>query len=127
LSVFFTDLDNTLIYSHKREIGEEKTVVEYLDGRQQSFMTNYTYKYLKNAKWLDIVPVTTRIDTQFKRITCMNELNILEDNVHFYGDFNILDIKETGQDWTGWQTGTEGVTGETGQKDQFICIGDNNI
>lgn len=78
MSVFFTDLDNTLIYSHKREIGEEKTVVEYLDGRQQSFMTNYTYKYLKNAKWLDIVPVTTRIDTQFKRITCMNELNIKE-------------------------------------------------
>lgn len=78
MAVFFTDLDNTLIYSHKREIGEEKTVVEYLDGRQQSFMTNYTYDYLKNANWLDIVPVTTRIDTQFKRITCMEELNIKE-------------------------------------------------
>lgn len=62
-----------------------------------------------------------------RKINNMNELNILEDNVHFYGDFNILDIKETGQDWTGWQIGTEGVTGEMGQKDQFICIGDNII
>ena len=62
-----------------------------------------------------------------RKINNMNELNILEDNVHFYGDFNILDIKETGQDWTGWQTGTEGVTGEMGQKDQFICIGNNII
>lgn len=62
-----------------------------------------------------------------RKINNMNELNILEDNVHFYGDFNILDINETGQDWTGWQTGTEGVTGEMGQKDQFICIGNNNI
>lgn len=62
-----------------------------------------------------------------RKINNMNELNILEDNVHFYGDFNILDIKETGQDWTGWQIGTEGVTGEMGQKDQFICIGNNNI
>ena len=51
-----------------------------------------------------------------RKINNMNDLNILEDNVHFYGDFNILDIKETGQDWTGWQTGTEGVTGEMGQK-----------
>lgn len=56
-----------------------------------------------------------------RKINNMNELNILEDNVHFYGDFNILDIKETGQDWTGWQTG------EMGQKDQFICIGNNII
>lgn len=62
-----------------------------------------------------------------RKINNMNELNTLEDNVHFYGDFDILDIKETGQDWTGWQTGTEGVTGEVGQKDQFICIGDNII
>lgn len=62
-----------------------------------------------------------------RKINNMNELNFLEDNVHFYGDFNILDIKETGQDWTGWQTGTEGVTGEMGQKDQFICIGNNII
>lgn len=62
-----------------------------------------------------------------RKINNMNELNILEDNVHFYGDFNILDIQETGQDWTGWQTGTEGVTGEMGQKDQFICIGNNII
>lgn len=62
-----------------------------------------------------------------RKINNMNELNTLEDNVHFYGDFDILDIKETGQEWAGWQIGTEGVTGEVGQKDQFICIGDNII
>jgi hypothetical protein len=60
-----------------------------------------------------------------RKIHNVTELNFLEDNVHFYGEFDLPGIPETGHDWTGWQTGTEGVTGEIGQKDQFICIGDN--
>ena len=72
---FFTDLDNTVVYSHRRNIGTEKTVVEYLDGKQQSFMTDHTYEYLKNAVWIDIIPVTTRTASQFSRLS-LQELRI---------------------------------------------------
>lgn len=76
MSVFFADLDNTLIYSHRRSIGKEKLPVEYLDGKQQSYMTNYSYRFLKDAKWIDIVPVTTRTYEQFRRLTFMEDLHI---------------------------------------------------
>ena len=39
---FFCDLDHTLIYSHRVALGEEKVVVEYLNGKEQSFMTRTT-------------------------------------------------------------------------------------
>ena len=39
---FFTDLDNTLIYSYKHEIGEQKKSVELYQGRWISYMTNET-------------------------------------------------------------------------------------
>lgn len=87
--------------------------------------TQNTINKIANSISADTSTAASRLI--LRKINNMNELNILEDNVHFYGDFNILDIKETGQDWTGWQIGTEGVTGEVGQKDQFICIGDNII
>lgn len=87
--------------------------------------TQNTINKIANSISADTSTAASRLI--LRKINNMNELNILEDNVHFYGDFNILDIKETGQDWTGWQIGTEGVTGEMGQKDQFICIGDNTI
>lgn len=87
--------------------------------------TQNTINKIANSISADTSTAASRLI--LRKINNMNELNILEDNVHFYGDFNILDIKETGQDWTGWQTGTEGVTGEMGQKDQFICIGNNII
>ena len=73
---FFTDLDNTLIYSHRRDIGNEKLPVEYIEGRQQSYMTNYSYRFLKAAGWIDIVPITTRTYAQFKRLTFINDLHI---------------------------------------------------
>lgn len=87
--------------------------------------TQNTINKIANSISADTSTAASRLI--LRKINNMNELNILEDNVHFYGDFNILDIKETGQDWTGWQIGTEAVTGEVGQKDQFICIGDNII
>lgn len=68
MSILFTDLDNTMIYSHHREIGKPKIVVEHLDGRQQSFMTEFTYDFLSSADWLEVVPVTTRTERQYSRI-----------------------------------------------------------
>lgn len=67
--VFFSDLDNTLIYSYQHEIGEAKRCVEIYQGREISFMTEKTYEYFCQAKEkFLIVPVTTRTIEQYKRI-----------------------------------------------------------
>jgi len=75
MSIFFTDLDNTLIYSHNREIGKTKVVVEYLNGREQSFMTELAYNFLSYADWLKVVPVTARTEQQYRRIECSERLH----------------------------------------------------
>lgn len=74
MSIFFTDLDNTMIYSHHREIGKPKIVVEHLDGKEQSFMTEFAYDFLSSADWLEIIPVTTRTKHQYDRIECSEKL-----------------------------------------------------
>lgn len=69
MDVFFTDLDRTLIYSYKQEIGKEKRSVELYQGREISFMTEKTYRLLLEVKkWMCIVPVTTRTMEQYSRI-----------------------------------------------------------
>ncbi len=67
--VFNTDLDNTLIYSYKHDIGHEKVNVEKYQGRDISFMTVKAYNLLKkiNEKIL-VVPTTTRTQEQYERI-----------------------------------------------------------
>lgn len=65
---FFTDLDNTLLYSHRHLISEPMVWVEQLNGRNQSFMTERTYRYLKAQNWLNIIPVTTRTLSQYSRL-----------------------------------------------------------
>ncbi len=76
MDVFFTDIDNTLIYSHRHMIPGEKIVVEHIDGREQSYMTRYTYAHLKSFQWLLIVPVTTRTEEQYKRLQYLDLLGI---------------------------------------------------
>lgn len=69
MDVFFTDLDRTLIYSYKQEIGKEKRSVEIYQGRKISFMTEKTYRLLLEVKKrMCIVPVTTRTVEQYSRI-----------------------------------------------------------
>lgn len=68
MSILFTDLDNTLIFSHHRKIGKPKIVVEYMDGREQSFMTRFSYDFFAAADYLRLIPVTTRTEKQFRRI-----------------------------------------------------------
>lgn len=74
MNLFFTDLDNTMIYSHHIKISKPKIVVEHLNGREQSFMTEYAYNFLSSADWLEIVPVTTRTQQQYDRIECSEKL-----------------------------------------------------
>lgn len=69
LIVFHADLDNTLIYSWKHEIGEEKTCVEVYEGRELSFMTGQSSSLLKKVRKKTLfVPVTTRTREQYERI-----------------------------------------------------------
>ncbi|MDE7244617.1 MAG: HAD family hydrolase [Oscillospiraceae bacterium] len=75
MTAFFSDLDHTLLYSHRVEIAEEKTVVEYLHGREQSYMTRRTLDWLREAaSWLRLIPVTTRSPEQYGRIFIFRDL-----------------------------------------------------
>ena len=68
--LLFTDLDNTLIYSYKREIGYGKVAVEAYQGRIISYMTGYSHEMMMRI-WekIVVVPVTTRSLSQYNRIT----------------------------------------------------------
>ena len=70
--VFHTDLDNTLIYSYKHDIGEQKRCVEIYQGREISFVTQETYQLLQRLSeqksQVLIVPTTTRTIEQYQRI-----------------------------------------------------------
>ncbi|MDE6221371.1 MAG: HAD hydrolase family protein [Lachnospiraceae bacterium] len=70
--VFHTDLDNTLIYSYKHDIGDQKRCVEICQGREISFVTQETYRLLQRLSeqksQVLIVPTTTRTIEQYQRI-----------------------------------------------------------
>lgn len=66
---FFSDLDNTLIYSHRAAPEGDKVLAEMLDDREQSYMTRRTLTFLQSARWLRLIPVTTRSKEQFTRIS----------------------------------------------------------
>lgn len=67
--IFNSDLDNTLIYSYKHDIGADKINVEIYEDREISFITNKTSKLLKDVVEKTIfVPTTTRTIEQYKRI-----------------------------------------------------------
>lgn len=70
--LFATDLDNTLIHSHKHK--QDKDVcVEWIGNKKQSYMSTYTYKTLPNlAKIIKILPITTRSIDQYNRIQFPN-------------------------------------------------------
>lgn len=65
----FSDLDNTLIYSHRIKLKQDKVVAEMLDGKEQSYMTQRTLTFLQNTSQLRLIPVTTRSREQFERIS----------------------------------------------------------
>ena len=67
--VLHTDLDNTMIYSYKKDIGNYKRAVEIYQEREISFITEKTYELLKQVKEkMLIVPTSTRTMEQYKRI-----------------------------------------------------------
>lgn len=69
MDIFASDLDNTLIYSYKRDIGAQKILVERYEGRGVSFMTAKTHHLIdKVRKVMRFIPVTTRSTQQYRRI-----------------------------------------------------------
>ena len=64
---WFSDLDNTLIYSHRTSFTQKKVLVEYLNGKEQSYMTQKTYDFMC-GNYIQFVPVTTRNIEQYKRL-----------------------------------------------------------
>lgn len=68
MDLFASDLDNTLIFSHRhREAGD--VCVERLEGREQSFCTARGLALLARVKErAEFIPVTTRSVEQYKRI-----------------------------------------------------------
>jgi len=67
--IFCTDLDNTIIYSYKHDIGEYKRNVELYQEREISFITERTFNLLTEVKKkMMIIPTTTRTKEQYDRI-----------------------------------------------------------
>ncbi|PLR98737.1 HAD family hydrolase [Bacillus sp. T33-2] len=103
--IFASDLDQTLIYSRKSfrlDAGEaqpEITLIETLDGREISFMSNKAIALLKelNNKIL-FVPVTTRTVEQFRRISIFQNEIIPPLAVTSNGG-NIIENGEIDSEW----------------------------
>ena len=66
---FFSDLDNTLVYSHRVSPPGERVVVEYLNDRIQSYMTKKTYDFLNESNGIFLIPTTTRTCEQYARLS----------------------------------------------------------
>lgn len=69
MRIFCTDLDNTIIYSYKHDIGKLKRMVELYQGREISFITERQFELLEILKkQIIIIPITTRTIEQYNRI-----------------------------------------------------------
>lgn len=67
--VFNLDLDNTLIYSYKHDIGVDKICVELYQNRRISYISKKTFELLKLVfNEVVIVPTSTRTIEQYNRI-----------------------------------------------------------
>ena len=63
-----SDLDHTLIYSHRQKLPEPRIEAERLHGKPQSYMSERTFSMLRSLP-VDLIPVTTRTPEQFLRIS----------------------------------------------------------
>lgn len=74
---FCSDLDNTLIYSYRREIGNEKILVETKEGKELSYMSKVSYELLQEiTQKTELVPLTTRSLEQYRRIDFGSQVKI---------------------------------------------------
>ena len=69
MTYFFSDLDNTLVYSHRTLLPGKRIAVEYLNDHIQSYMTKKTYDYFSKTNEVFLVPITTRTCEQYARLS----------------------------------------------------------
>lgn len=67
-TVFFTDIDGTLINSHRRKYEGKIIWAEYIKGKKQAYIPEGAFDSLKKLD-VEIVPVTSRSVNQFMRLT----------------------------------------------------------
>lgn len=72
MNILFSDIDNTLIFSHKKEFCGEKIAVEYINGKEQSYIPSDLFFFLKENNIITI-PVTTRSIEQYQRLSFLTE------------------------------------------------------
>ena len=68
MNILFSDLDSTLIYSHRKRLLSPAIVVEKIGDKNQSFMTKKTFNYLLNRKNFQLVPITSLTQNQYLRL-----------------------------------------------------------
>lgn len=66
---FFSDLDNTLVYSHRVPLPGERVAVEHLNNRIQSYMTKRTFDFLTSCRDIWLIPTTMRTTEQYSRLS----------------------------------------------------------
>ncbi len=73
INYLFTDLDHTILYSHRHLPPGPVVWVEQLHRKDQSWVTVQTYRYFKNQRFFRVVPVTTRTSGQLYRLSSIME------------------------------------------------------
>lgn len=66
--LFFTDLDHTLLYSHRHKPKGSLIQVEELNQHPQSFITQKVYDYYRRQDWMEVIPLTSRTEKQYSRL-----------------------------------------------------------
>lgn len=97
--LLLTDLDNTVIFSHRHEVIGKKIWVETLNGYPQSFVLSKVYDYFREQDWLDVVPITTRTKQQYYRIQSGLEVLGWKDALICNGSILLREGKED-RTWT---------------------------
>lgn len=101
--LLLTDLDSTVIFSHRHEHDDTCVWVEELNGRQQSFMTAASYQYYQTQLDFDVVPLTTRNHEPYGRLRGMTEALGWHDALICNGSILLHDLEEDPD----WRAGSE--------------------
>ena len=96
--LLLTDLDSTVIFSHRHEHDDTCVWVEELHDRHQSFMTPDSYQFYRTQTAFDVVPLTTRGYDPYARLRGMTEALGWHDALICNGSILLHDFEEDA-DW----------------------------